>query len=67
MMRVDIMEIAHPIKRLPGDGSLVDHGIVYSISQSQIIMDRFLSEISWRSDTAFIPDSNNRTWPVVCA
>jgi alkylated DNA repair dioxygenase AlkB len=53
-MQVDIFDAEYPIERLPTDGSLVDHGLVYSISESQIIMDRLLTEIPWRSDTAFI-------------
>lgn len=53
-MQVDIFETEYPIERLPGDGSLVDYGVVYSTNESKLIMDRLLTEIPWRSDTAFI-------------
>jgi len=53
-MATDLFDIKYPIERLPNDGSLIDHGTMYSPAQSQILFNRLLQEIPWRRDSLFI-------------
>ena len=50
----DLFDTEYPIERLPSDGSLIDHGIMYSITESQLLLDRLLQEIPWQCDRVFI-------------
>jgi alkylated DNA repair dioxygenase AlkB len=53
-MTADLFDTQYPIERLPSDGSLLDYGLQYTMSESQIIMDKLLAKIPWQSDTAYI-------------
>ena len=53
-MSRDLFDTEYPTERLPSDGSLIDHGTIYSVTESQILLGRLLKEIPWQCDSAFI-------------